>query len=67
MELVGMTSRGNRLYREPNEAGGHRYWSDAISGGVVIWDTCLASAEELEVAMKIERGIIATKNSSSQS
>lgn len=53
---VGRTSRGYTLYREPNEAGGHRYWSDAIGGGVAIWDTCLASADELETAIRIERG-----------
>lgn len=52
---VGRTSRGYTIYQEPNEAGGHRYWSDAIGGGVVIWDTCLASIEELEFAIQIER------------
>ena len=54
LEEVGQTSRGYRLYREPNGAGGHRYWSDSIGGGVVIYDTCLASREELELALKIE-------------
>ena len=48
-------SRGNRLYIEPNEVGGHRYWSDEIGGGVVIWDTALASIEMLELAIKYER------------
>jgi len=51
---VGQTSRGYRIYREPNGAGGHRYWSDAIGGGVVIYDTCLASPEEIKLALKIE-------------
>ena len=51
---VGETSRGCKLYRQPNNAGGHTYWSDAIGGGVVVWDTCLVSREELELAMKIE-------------
>lgn len=51
---VGETSRGYRIYREPNEAGGHRYWSDAIGGGAVIYDTSIASREELELALRIE-------------
>ena len=52
---VGQTSRGDRIYREANNVGGHRYWSDSIGGGVVIYDTCLASREELELAIKIEQ------------
>ena len=55
LEKVAEDSRGNWIYCEPNEAGGHRYWSDAIGGGIVIWDTCLASIEELEIAIRIER------------
>ena len=51
---VGETSRGYTLWRQENGAGGHRYWSDSIGGGVVIYDTCLASQEELELAIKIE-------------
>ena len=43
------------IYREPNGVGGHRYWSDAIGGRVAIWDTCLASREELEIAMQVEK------------
>lgn len=53
---VGETSRGYKLYREPNGVGGHRYWSDSIGGGVVVYDTCLASREELELALRIEGG-----------
>ena len=55
MGHIGTTSRGYMIYREPNEAGGHRYWSDAIGGGVVIWDTCLASIEEVELVLKYEK------------
>lgn len=51
---VGMTGRGNTIWREPNGVGGHRYWSDAIGGGVCIWDTALVSVEELELAMRVE-------------
>ena len=51
---VGVTSRGSRLYRQQNGAGGHSYWSDSIGGGVIIYDTCLAAREELEMALRIE-------------
>lgn len=44
-----------KLYREENGAGGHRYWSDSIGGGVIVWDTCLSSEEELMTAMKCEK------------
>jgi hypothetical protein len=62
MEEVGQTSRGYRIYREPNGAGGHRYWSDAIGGGVIVWDTCLASREEIETAFRIEEEFIKHKS-----
>lgn len=47
-------SRGNRLYVEENEVGGHRYWSDEIGGGVVVWDTSLVSREMLLLALEVE-------------
>lgn len=47
-------SRGNRLYVEPNEVGGHRYWSDEIGGGVVVWDTSLVSPEMVRLALEAE-------------
>jgi hypothetical protein len=47
LEKIGETSRGYYIYREPNQAGGHTYWSDSIGGGVVLWDTCLGSIEEM--------------------
>lgn len=52
---IGRTSRGYTIYREPNEAGGHRYWSDAIGGGVVIHDSSLASPEEVLFALRADR------------
>jgi hypothetical protein len=55
LEELGTTPQGYTIFREPNEAGGHRYWSDAIGGGVVVWDTCLASIEELEFCIKKEK------------
>jgi hypothetical protein len=54
LEEIACTARGYTIYREPNGAGGHRYWSDSIGGGVVIWDTCLASTEDLGFAMDYE-------------
>lgn len=52
---VGETSRGYKIYRESNGAGGHRYWSDAIGGGVVIHDSCLASEEEVLLCLELDR------------
>ena len=54
-EEIGETKSGYHIYKEPNEVGGHRYISDAIGGGVVIWDTCLASIEELEYCIAKEK------------
>jgi hypothetical protein len=68
LEKIGETSRGYYIYREPNEAGGHRYWSDSIGGGVVIMDTCLQSIEELIFCINHElqerdKGAIAQRSS----
>ena len=41
LEEVCLTPGGYTLFREPNGAGGHRYWSDEGGGGVMVWDTCL--------------------------
>ena len=51
MEQVGLTPCGYMLYREPNEAGGHRYWSDEVGGGVMVWDTCLVCSNTLLAAI----------------
>lgn len=60
---VGETSRGYTIYREEDAAGGgYLYWSDAIGGAVPIWDTCLASVEELETAMRCERERVEAEN-----
>ena len=61
LEKVGETSRGYSIYRERTEAGGDRYWSDAIGGGIPIWDTTLVSIEELEVAISLEKARLAPK------
>ena len=55
LEEIGSVFQGRiTLYVEDNEVGGRRYWSDAISGGVVVWDTSLVSPEELAVCLGIE-------------
>ena len=51
---VRQDSRGNTLFVEPNEVGGHRYWSDESGVGVVVWDTSLVSAEMLKLALEAE-------------
>lgn len=42
---------GCTLYRKENAVGGHRYWSDEVGGGVVIWDTSLVAASTLMAAI----------------
>jgi hypothetical protein len=56
LELIGETLHGGyRIFREENEVGGHRYWSDEIGGGVCVWDTCLAGAETLQACIELEK------------
>lgn len=45
---------GTCLYMEDNGVGGRRYWSDAIGGGVCVWDTSLVSSDELVEALAAE-------------
>lgn len=54
IEKIGETSRGYYIYRKPNDVGGYTYWSDSVGGGVMIWDTCLVSAEELVFVLNYE-------------
>jgi hypothetical protein len=42
---------GCTLFREENGAGGHRYTSDEIGGGVIVWDTCLVEESTLLAAI----------------
>ncbi len=58
LEEVGQTERGYTIWRQKVEAhSGHRYWSDSIGGGVVLWDTAIASIEELEFCIAHERAL----------
>jgi len=55
---VGSALHGRiTLYVEDNEVGGRRYWSDAIGGGVVVWDTYLVSSEELRLCLWVEERV----------
>lgn len=58
LEEVGTTERGYTIFREVNEVGGHRYWSDEIGGGVCVWDTCLADAGTLRECLRIEESAL---------
>lgn len=55
LELVITLPNGHSLYREKNEVGGHRYWSDEIGGGVMVWDTSLVSHQTLLFALAAEK------------
>jgi len=56
LKEVGKTQRGYTIYVEDNEVGGHRYWSDEVGGGVMIWDTSLVCPESMELAILLESG-----------
>lgn len=58
LKMVGRTSRGYTLYREENQVGGFRYWSDEIGGGVMVWDTSLGSPETLLMCLALEAKFI---------
>jgi hypothetical protein len=55
MEDICDLPNGCHLFRKPNEAGGHTYYSDEIGGGVVVWDTCLVGEETLLTAIVEEK------------
>jgi len=55
LEEIGRTARGYTIWRQRNGAGGHTYWSDSIGGGVVIYDSCLASEEEVLFCLEADR------------
>ena len=53
-EDLGCLPNGAHLFRKPNTAGGHTYYSDEIGGGVKVWDTCLISESTLLTAIICE-------------
>jgi hypothetical protein len=54
VEPIAHLPNGFTLYREKNEAGGHRYWSDEVGGGVCVWDTCLTDESTLLASLTEE-------------
>jgi hypothetical protein len=55
MTEVCRLPNGYTLYRESNGVGGHRYWSDEVGGGVMLWDTCLIDVSTLLAAIVEEQ------------
>lgn len=55
MKEIGTTPCGYTIFERDNGVGGKDYWSDEIGGGVMIWDTALASIESLEFAIAHEK------------
>jgi hypothetical protein len=51
LETVCALPNGHMLYRQKNEVGGYRYWSDEIGDGVMVWDTCLITSSTLLAAI----------------
>lgn len=50
-EQIATLGNGCHLFRKLNEVGGYTYYSDAIGGGVVVWDTTLVDMETLITAL----------------
>lgn len=55
MVFLGVLPNGCHLYREPNEAGGHTYYSDECGCMSRVWDTCIASEGTLISVMACEQ------------
>ena len=54
LTLVFETPEGYGIFVEKNEAGGRRYFSDEVGGGVFVWDTSLVSRTTLELVLELE-------------
>ncbi len=54
-DIVCRLPNGCTLYREENGVGGHRYWSDEVGGGVMLWDTSLVDTSTLLAAIVEEQ------------
>ena len=54
MEDLGLLPHGAHLYRKPNTAGGHTYYSDECGVMSFVWDTCLAHRSTLIAALLAE-------------
>ena len=51
MREIGLLPNGCMLFVEDNKAGGRTYFSDEISCGVMVWDTCLVDEVTLLAAI----------------
>lgn len=51
---LGTFPNGAHLFRKLNEAGGYTYFSDEVSGGVMVWDTCLVAESTILTALTCE-------------
>ena len=54
MEDLGLLPNGAHLYRKPNTAGGHTYYSDECGVMAMIWDTCIAHRSTVMAALLYE-------------
>lgn len=55
MEDLGCLPHGAHLFRKRNDAGGWTYYSDEISGGIEVWDTCIVNESTLLAAILSEK------------
>ncbi len=55
MEHLGHLFNGTHLYRKPNTAGGHTYYTDECGAMSEVWDTCLTNETTLLAALLAER------------
>ncbi len=54
IEDLGLMPNGAHLYRKPNTAGGHTYYTDECGVMAMIWDTCLAHRSSVLAALLYE-------------
>lgn len=54
MEDLGLLPHGAHLYRRPNGAGGHTYYTDECGMMSFVWDTCLVHRSTLIAALLAE-------------
>jgi len=61
MEDLGLLPHGAHLYRKPNGAGGHTYYTDECGIMSFVWDTCLVHRSTLAAAMLVEEHTVYLK------
>jgi len=55
IEDLGCLFNGVHLYRKPNTAGGHTYYTDECGTLSEVWDTCLTNESTLLAVLLAER------------